>query len=78
MDTTNTKEERNKSKLEEEADKKKIMEEKLNLMKRKQKEQEQWDKIKRSWLDPLKKLGIGVIALSGGVMIIAYLMSYKK
>lgn len=78
MDTTNTKEERNKSKLEEEADKKKIMEEKLNLMKRKQKEQEQWDKIKRSWLNPLKKLGIGVLALSGGVMIIAYLMSYKK
>jgi len=78
MDTTNTKEERNKNKVEEEAEKTKIMADKLIIMKRKQKEQEKWEKIKRSWFYPLRNLGIGVIALSGGVMIVAYLMNYKK
>lgn len=78
MDTTNTKEVRNKNKVEEEAEKTKIMTDKLIIMKRKQKEQEKWEKIKRSWFYPLRNLGIGVIALSGGIMIVAYLMNYKK
>lgn len=78
MDRKSTKEEHNKSKVEEEAEKTKIMAEKLKLMKRKQKEQERWEQIKRSWLYPLKNIGIGVLALSGGVIIVAYLMNYKK
>lgn len=78
MDTTSTKEERNKNKVEEEAEKTKLMADKLIIMKRKQKEQEHWERIKRSWLYPLRHLGIGVVALSGGVMIIAYLMNYRK
>lgn len=78
MDTTNAKEERNKNKVEGEAEKTKIMAEKLKIIKRKQKEQEKWEQIKRSWFYPLRNLGIGVIALSGGIMIVAYLMSYKK
>lgn len=73
MDPTYTKEERNKSKVEEEAEKTKIMADKLLIMKRKQKEQEKWEQIKRSWIYPF-----GVVALSGGVIIIAYLMNYKK
>ena len=76
MDTTNTKDERNKNKAEGEAEKTKIMADKLKIMKRKQKEQEKWEQIKRFY--PLKNLGIGVLALSGGVMIVAYLMNYKK
>lgn len=54
------------------------MADKLIIMKRKQKEQEKWEKIKRSWLNPLRNLGIGVLALSGGVMIVAYFLNYKK
>jgi len=54
------------------------MADKLKIMKRKQKEQEKWEQIKRSWFYPLRNLGIGVLALSGGVMIVAYLMNYKK
>ncbi|CAI6361558.1 unnamed protein product [Macrosiphum euphorbiae] len=78
METTNTKDERIKNKVEGEAEKTKIMADKLKIMKRKQKEQEKWEQIKRSWFYPLRNLGIGVLALSGGVMIVAYLMNYKK
>lgn len=78
IETTNTKDERNKNKVEGEAEKTKIMADKLKIMKRKQKEQEKWEQIKRSWFYPLRNLGIGVLALSGGVMIVAYLMNYKK
>lgn len=78
MDTTNTKDERNKNKIEEEAEKIKIMADKLKIMKRKQIEQEKWEQIKRSWFYPLRNIGIGILALSGGVMIVAYLMNYKK
>lgn len=78
MDTTSTKEERNKNKVEEEAEKTKVMADKLIIMKRKQQEQEKWEKIKRSWLYPLRNFGIGVVALSGGIIIIAYLMNYRK
>lgn len=78
MDTTNTKEERNKIKIDGEAEKTKIMADKLKIMKRKQKEQDRWEKIKRSWYNPLRNIGIGVLAISSGVMIVAYLMNYKK
>lgn len=78
MDTTCTKEERNKNKIEEEAEKTKLMADKLIIMKRKQKDQEKWEGFKRSWLYPLRNFGIGVVALSGGVIIIAYLMNYRK
>lgn len=54
------------------------MADKLLMMKRKQKEQENWEQIKRSWLYPLRNIGIGVLALSGGVIMIAYLMNFKK
>lgn len=74
----NTKEERSKVKAEEEAEKTKVMKEKLNMMKRKNKEQKQWEQFKRSWLNPFKNLGISILAISGGVMIVAYLMNYKK
>jgi len=78
MDTKNIKQERNKNKAEEEAEKTKIIADKLIVMKRKQQEQEKWERIKRSWFYPLRNLGIGVIALSGSVMLVAYLMNYKK
>lgn len=78
MDTANIKEERNKNKAEEEAEKTKLMADKLIIMKRKQQEQERWERIKRSWLYPLRNLGIGVVAISGGVIIIAYLLNYRK
>jgi len=78
VETKNTKEERNKNKVEGEAEKIKIMADKLLMMKRKQKEQENWEQIKRSWLYPLRNIGIGVLALSGGVIMIAYLMNFKK
>lgn len=78
MDITNAKEERNKNKVEEEAEKTKITADKVLMMKRKQKEQEKWEQIKRSWFYPFKNIGIGLVAISGGVMIIAYFMNYKK
>lgn len=74
----NTKEERSKNKIEEEAEKTKIMVEKIINMKRKNKEQDNWEQFKRSWFYPFRHLGIGVLALSGGVMIVAYFMNYKK
>ncbi|XP_050525174.1 tyrosine-protein phosphatase non-receptor type 2 isoform X2 [Daktulosphaira vitifoliae] len=67
-----------KLKVDGDAEKTRALAEKLKLMKRKQKEQEYWEKIKRSWLKPLKSLGLGVLALSGGVMIVAYFINYKK
>lgn len=78
IDVKNTKEERSKIKAEEEAEKTKIMKEKLNMMKRKNKEQKKWEQFKRSWFYPFRNFGIGVLAISSGVMIVAYLMNYKK
>lgn len=77
-DVPNTKEERNTNKVEGEAEKTKFLAEKIKTIKRKQKEQEEWEQIKRSWFYPLRNIGIGVLALSGGVMIVAYLMNYRK
>lgn len=78
INRTNTKEAHHKNKVEEETEKTKIIADKIETVKRKLKEQEKWEQIKRSWLYPLRNLGFGILALSGGVMVVAYYINYKK